>query len=244
MNLDTSHLILALFATSLIGFSKTGIPGLAMLFVPILAFVFGAKQSVGVLTPMLIMGDVFAVTFYRRHAQWSHLWGLFPFVFAGMIPGFFFLKYANNAMLKPTIGAIVLALLTLELLRARLGWKDAPHTWWFAAVMGFLAGFTTFVGNAAGPIMSLYLLSRGLPKEQFMGTGAWYFMIVNCTKIPFYRILGITTAGSLAFNLKAAPVIVVSALLGYWLLPRIPQGVFNKLVLFLSAGAAAYLIVS
>jgi len=244
MELDTPHLILALAATSLIGFSKTGIPGLGMLFVPVMASLFGAKPSVGLVTPMLITGDVFAVAYYHRHALWKHLWGLFPFVLAGMIPAFFFLKHVDSETLGPVLGALVLALLSLELLRARFGWKDAPHTWWFAAIMGFLAGFTTFVGNVAGPIMSLYLLSRGLPKEQFMGTGAWYYMIVNCIKIPFYLWLGITTTGSLSFNLMAVPVIVAGALLGYRILPHVPQRVFNRLVIVLSAIAAVRLIVS
>ena len=182
---------------------------------------------------------------------WDHdrskngdLWGLLPFVIVGMAPAILVLRVISNDLLRPVLGGIVLVLLGLEVLRRRYGWSNAPHTWWFAATMGFLAGFATTTGNVAGPVMSVYLISRGLPKEGFMGTAAWYFFIVNVAKVPFFCWLGMITMETVRFDLWAAPFVVVGALIGVRVLPIIPQRVFNTVVLMLAALVALKLVVA
>jgi uncharacterized membrane protein YfcA len=217
---------------------------MGILVVPLMASVFPAKQSVGALLPMLIVGDIFAVAFYRRHAEWNKLWGLIPSVAVGMALATWLLSQVDNQQMKPILGWLVLALIALDFVRRQLGWHDVPHHPLFVNTMGFLAGFGTTMGNVAGPIMTIYFLARGLvDKNRFIGTFAWYFLIVNTSKIPLYAPLGMITRESLLFDLYMVPLIAVGALIGKWALPRIPQQTFTWLVLLLAALAAVRLVI-
>jgi hypothetical protein len=242
MNPSAFSWVLAACSALLVGVSKTGVPGLGILMVPLMAMVFPAKLSVGALLPMLLTGDVFAVAYYRQHAQWRRLLELFPCVLVGIGIGTFVLSRTDSAQLKPFLGYFVLALLALELARKRFGWTTVPNQWWFVVLMGSLAGFATTVGNLAGPVMNIYLISRGLLKNQFMGTTAWYFLIINACKVPIFWKLDMITADTLHFDLVMVPMIVLGALAGKWALPKIPQIFFNSIVLLLAAIAAFILI--
>ena len=242
MEITLTSLILGLTAAFLVGFSKTGLPGLVILIVPILAAVFPAKLSVGALVPMLLLGDMFAIARYRRYTQWRKLLRLLPFVFIGMIPARFVLAGIPDEPFKLVLGILVLLLILGELARRRYNWERMSQSPVFAAVMGMLAGFATTMGNVAGPVMSIYLLSMGLDKHEFIGTGAWFYPIVNATKIPIYAQLGMITAGTLRFDLISAPLIIVGALLGMITLPKIPQNVFTGLIFVLATIAALGLI--
>jgi uncharacterized membrane protein YfcA len=236
--------LLAAGAAVLVGLSKTGMPGVAIpaVWLMVEAFHGDAKLSVGAILPMLLVADVFAVAYYRRHAQWDRLWRLFPYVLAGMIPALLVLRATSGEELRPVLGGLILALLALEICRNWLGWQHVPSAWWFVAATGVLAGFGTALGNAAGPVMSVYLIATGLPKQQFIGTAAWFFFIVNAAKvIPFWS-LGMITPTTLQFDLTLVPVVLAGAVLGIALLPLIPQRFFNLLVLLLAGFAGVRLI--
>jgi uncharacterized membrane protein YfcA len=235
---------LGAIAAMLVGLSKTGVPGAAIPAVLLTAEAFAGEESlsVGALLPMLLVGDLFAVRFYRKHTQWNRLWRLLPFVVIGMIPGALVLKYVDHGQFRLILGWLVLMLLGLELCRRRFNWTDVPKRWWFAATMGLLAGFGTTVGNAAGPVMGIYLISQGLRKEQFMGTAAWFFFIVNAAKLPIYASLGRITPATLQFDLVMIPIVVVAALVGRRLFSIIPQKVFDPLVLALAGISALRLV--
>ena len=229
-------------AAALVGLGKNGLPGLGILVVPLMAYAFPARESVGILLPMLVVGDVMAIAIYRRHAQWRTLLGLLPYVLAGMIAAAFLLARIDDATMRPLLGGLILLLLAIELLRMRFPWQRLPHHPAFVGTIGASAGFATTLGNAAGPIMSLYFLSRGLPKHQFVGTAAWFFFVVNCSKLPIYAHLGMITPDTLRLNAALIPLIVAGGWLGVRLLPVIPQHLFNKLVLALTALAAIGLL--
>ena len=235
---------LGALAALLVGLSKTGVPGAAIPAVLLTAEAFAGEESlsVGALLPMLLVGDLFALRYYRRHAEWNRLWRLLPYVALGMIPGAFVLRYVDHGQFRLVLGWLVLMLLALELCRRRFNWNNVPRRWWFIATMGGLAGFGTTVGNAAGPVMGIYLISQGLRKEQFMGTAAWFFFIVNSSKLPIYASLGRITPATLQFDLVMIPIVVVAALLGRRLFSIIPQKVFDPLVLTLAAIAALRLV--
>jgi uncharacterized membrane protein YfcA len=231
----TASLIFGGIAALLVGFSKTGVPGPGILIIPFMNIVFpDAKLTTGAMLPMLIMGDIFAVYRYRKSTRWDHLLKLLPFVAAGMIPGFILLAVIDGRTLKPLLGIIILVLVLLELLRLKFKWENIPHAWWFGGGLGFLAGFGTAVGHAAGPVMGIYLLSRGFPKQEFMGTRAWFFFIVNVSKIPIYPFLGMMNAATLRFDLYAAPVILIGIIAGFRVFRYIPQKAFNGVVLVLA----------
>ena len=236
--------LLGFAAALLVGLSKTGVPGVAIPAVLLMteAFSGNEKLSVGALLPVLLVGDAIAVGIYRHHADWRRLWRLFPYVVAGMIPGVVVLLWVENQQFKLILGWILLPLLAIEVSRQWFGWVTTPAHRWFTALMGFLAGFGTTVGNAAGPVMSVYLISHGLPKERFMGTWAWFFLIANLSKVPIFGSLGMITPATLTFDLVVLPFVVIGALVGRRLFLIIPQRLFNGLVLALAAVAALRLV--
>ena len=227
------------------GLSKTGIAGAGVLTVALFANVLPARESTGALLPLLVCADVFGVAFFRKHASWPHLWKLCPWVALGVGIGYVALDRISNQQVQRMIGGILTAMVGLSLWRqARPDQANSavPHTWWFAAITGLLAGFTTMVANAAGPVMILYFLAIGLPKLVFVGTGAWFFMLVNAFKIPFSVRLGLITPGSLVMDAILLVPMIPGALLGPVILHRINQRGFELMVLILTAIATVRLI--
>jgi uncharacterized membrane protein YfcA len=227
------------------GLTKTGITGLGILPIALFANVLPARESTGAILPLLLCGDVFGVAFFRKHASWPHLWRLFPWVIVGVIAGYFALDHVNNAQVQRMIGLILLAMLVLHWWRGRQQGDLAarlPHTMWFTAMMGILAGFTTMVANAAGPVMILYLLAIGLPKLAFIGTGAWFFMLVNALKVPLSMQLGLITPASLRMDSVLVLALIPGALLGPRIVHRINQRVFEGMVLVLTLAGVVRLL--
>ena len=254
MQLETWQWILGAAAAVLVGISKTGVPGIGTLVVTILATAFGGRAAVGIMLPMLIFADCFALLWYRQHAQWGTLLRLIPWVAVGMTVGAAAL-WATGEMdggkdvLARIIGVLVLLMLALHLLRNRLGERLTPKSKVGVAGTGTAAGFATVVANVAGAIMVIYLAAHRVTKHQLMGTMAWYFFIINLSKVPVYIALSaanpsnpIITSRSLMLSVSILPGVAVGALLGRWLLPRIPEKTFTLIVLLLASAAAIKLI--
>jgi len=245
-DLNTTGWILVALCAALTGVSKTGIPGLGILMAPLMAMAFPehVRQSTGILLGMLILGDLFAAGYYRQHAEWKHVLRLLPPSFAGIVAGWQIMRFITNEQLQPAIGIIVLGMLGINYWRTRLRGADAPipHQWWFAALMGFVAGLTTMMANAAGPIMIIYLLAMRLPKFAFLGTSAWFFFTVNWLKVPFSAHLDLITGASIKLDLMMLPLIALGAVAGILFLRRVPQKIFNDLVQVLAAAAAIKLL--
>jgi len=216
-----------------VGVSKTGVPGLGILVVPLMVLTVGdARQSAGWLLPVLCTADLFAVYYWRRNAAARRLFSLAPWVLAGMVFGAAALGLSERA-LRPVVGVIVLVMLALYVRRRlRSHQVEVPV---HGAPYGVAAGFATTVANAAGPVMSLYLLSKRLSKEDFVTTGAWFFFVINLTKLPIYTWHGLISRHSLAFDAMMVPAVLAGALTGRWLVYRIPQKLFEALVVALTA---------
>lgn len=243
MNWELWQWVLAACGALAIGVAKTGIGGLGMLAVVIFANLMPAKQSAGFVLPMLVMADVVAVLSYRRHAQWSLLWKLFPWTALGVFLGYLAMGRINNHQAGLLIGIIVLGLVVLHLLRrARKKSEEPEHAMWFAPTIGVLAGFTTLVANAAGPLMAIYLLAMRLPKMEYMGTGAWYFLLMNLFKVPFMMNLGLVDASSFHANLLLLPAVLAGTFIGRIVLKKIDQKLFETLALALALLAGLNLL--
>jgi uncharacterized membrane protein YfcA len=239
--------ICAVLGAFMVGISKAGITGLSILSVALFTHVFpSSKQASGLVLPLLIFGDWVAVLSYRTHTQWRFLWKLIPWTAAGVVLGYFALGHISDRTARSIIGLIIVSLCALSYWRSlRIQTQETAGTWhWtLAAALGVIAGFMTLIANAAGPLMAIYLIAMRLPKMQFMGTAAVFFMVLNLFKVPFMVKLGLITAQSFEFNLMLAPAVLLGALVGRWLFMRINQELFEKLVLGLSAVAGILLIV-
>ena len=244
MELTTLAWCLAIFSGVLIGFSKTGVPGTSLPAIAMMAMAFpdDTRQSVGVVLALVIAGDIPAVLYYRKHCDWSKILRLFPYVALGMVPAYFLLGWATNDRLRPILGGLILGLLVLDFCRERFQWNHLPHRHWFAILMGTLAGFATTIGNAAGPIMAIYCLTLGFHRHAFLGTFAWFFFIVNLTKVPIFAIREMITPETLLLGVELIPAVLFGATLGIYALPKIPQTWFNRLVKLLAAAAGIVLI--
>ncbi|MER5748365.1 sulfite exporter TauE/SafE family protein [Streptomyces sp. NPDC002088] len=226
------------FAALLVGFSKTAVSGANTVSLAIFAAVLPARASTGVLLPVLIAGDVLAVLTYRRHAHWPTLWRLFPAVAAGVVAGTLFLMWADDGAVRTSIGAILLLMAAVTVWRRRRAdAAEAPDSVTGRAgrvkarSYGVLGGFTTMVANAGGPVMSMYLLSAGFRKLGFLGTSAFFFLIVNTSKVPFSVGLGLIDGRSLLLDAALAVFVVPGAFLGKWAVNRINQRLFERLVI-------------
>ena len=227
------------------GFSKTGLPGAGILFVAIFANLMPARQATGVVLPMLICGDLFAYFVYRKNLEWRRIGRLLPWSVAGVLLGWWALGRINDGQTARAVGGAILVMLLLHFWRQR-GTADAVAARapaWFGPVMGLAAGVATMVANAAGPIMTLYLLAMRLTKLEFLGTGAAFFLVINWVKVPFAVQLGVINPGSLALNLMLLPAVIVGCLLGQVAAARLNQRMFENVVLVLTGAAALKLLV-
>lgn len=239
--LEPAQWVLIIVAGFVVGFSKTGISGFTMLVIPILATVFGGRDSTGIMLPMLIIGDVFAVVYYQRHARWKDIARLLPWAVAGILAALFVGHVVNDRTFKLLIAIIVLICLVL-LIRSELkGETESKITKqpWFAPSTGVASGFATMIGNAAGPIFSLYLLAKGAKKNNYMGTFAWFFMIVNLIKLPLQIFVWQNiTLRTLAQALLMIPAITLGALLGVAVIKRLNEKPFRWIIIVVTVIAA------
>ena len=233
---------LAILAALIVGISKSGIGGLGMLAVVIFAHLMPAKQATGMVLPLLCFGDFVAAASWRQHAKWTHLWRLFPWTAAGVVVGYFALGRIDESQARALIGGIILRLVAMHLVRRRFAGHEAEHGRWFAPTIGVLAGFTTLVANAAGPLMAVYLLAMRLPKMDYVGTGAMFFLLLNLFKVPFMVHLGLINAASFSLNLILAPLVLAGAWFGRRLVLKIDQQSFENLALGLSVVAGVKLL--
>ncbi len=247
MILEPWQWLAASIGASLIGLSKTGIPGLTVFSAALFASIIPARDSVGVVLPVLLVADLVAVTTYRRDANWHYVLRLFPWAALGVFLGYLALGRIDNDQVEKLIGLLLIVLVVLQLWRRRSAAQEGerlPHYPWFAAAVGISAGFTTMVANAAGPIMILYFLAMRLPKIEFIGTAAWYFFILNLFKVPFSYQLGLINTASLPVDLRIAPFAVLGALAGRQVIRRLNQDVFELLALALTLLAALRLLLA
>jgi len=238
--LSTGRWVLAGIAALCTGVSKTGIPALGILLAPLFAEILPARVSTGALLPLLVSADVFAVIFWHRHGSWKHLVRLLPWAIIGIVAGFIALGRINDRQTRYALGVIVLAMLGVHVYREYILGSDAPipTSWWFAAIAGFLAGATTMIANAAGPVTMIYLLSMRLPKEEFIGTSVWFFFILNWSKVPFSLSLGLITPDSLTLNAVLVPGVVIGALAGLYLARKTPEKAFTIAIQVLTLASA------
>jgi uncharacterized membrane protein YfcA len=235
---------LALLSAYFSGISKAGLSGMGMLGVTLMAAAIPGRASTGVVLPLLIFADLIAASAFRAHVQWAQLRRLAWPICAGIVLGWILLMVIPDAMFRPVIGAMVLAMLAVHFARQWFPRIDArlPHSPAFAWFAGLLTGTSTMVANSAGPIASTYLIILALPKYQFVHTMAWLFLFVNLFKVPFGIQLGLINLGSLTLNLFLVPAVLAGLWTGKHLIDRVPQRAFQNIVLSLAAVSAAWLL--
>jgi uncharacterized protein len=228
-----------------IGLSKAGISSISILTVSGLAYVFGGKSSTGVVLPMLLFADIFAVKYYNRHTDWSILKRLLPWMVLGVLIGVWFGKDISEVLFKKSM-AILIVLTVVSI----IWWEQKPQRninihWSFVGVIGLMAGFTTMVGNLAGGFSNIYFLMMRVKKGIFIGTTAWLFLLINAFKIPLHTFIWHTIVWeSLAINLVLLPFLLCGFFVGVQVVKRMDDARYRKLILYLTGFASIFILLS
>ena len=229
-------------AAFIIGLSKAGIKGIDMLNVTLMALVFGGKASTGVVLPLLCLADIMAVKYYHRHAQWAHFWKLLPWMVVGILVGVFIGKDLNETVFRKVMATIIILTVVIMLVLEFRKRVLVPHHPFFASGMGLVSGFATMLGNLAGAFSNLYFLALRMTKNDFIGTAAWVFLVINLFKLPFQVLVwkNITPA-SLWIDLLLLPALLLGFFLGIRIVARIKDDSYRKVVIVLTLIGAFFI---
>jgi hypothetical protein len=226
---------LILLSAFFIGLSKAGLRGIDMMNVTIMAIVFGGKASTGIVLPLLCVADIVAVSYYHRHAQWNHFWKLIPWMAIGILVGVYVGKDMNEVIFRKIMAIIIITtvfiMVALEIRKNPI----IPTNKIFVANMGLAAGFTTMLGNLAGAFSNIYFLAMRMPKNDFIGTASWVFLVINLFKLPFQIFFwkNITTE-SLYTDLLLFPSVLIGFWLGIKIVSKIKEDNYRKVVIVLT----------
>lgn len=241
--LETPQLLIMVIVSILIGMAKTGVHGAGMMSVPILASVFGGQVSSGVMLPLLILADVAGVWYYHRHASWKHLKILFPWAAIGVIGGTMIGSSINDYTFKMVMSVTILVSVVIMILLERYS-EAIPEKKSFGYSMGVAAGFTSMVGNLANSVMAVYLLSVRLPKNIYIGTTAWFFLVINLFKLPFHVFVWNTIERKiLVLDLMMLPFILVGAVTGIWIVKKFSDKHYRWFIILMTVVSAVFMLV-
>ena len=223
-----------ILAALFIGLAKGGISNLGMSTVPLAAWYFGGKFSTGIILPMLIVADLTAVLYYRKNVEWRYYLKLLPWTVVGIVFGTWLGEVVSDELFKRIMGVIFAGSVGFMLYRDYRGITTIPHQWWFAAIMGILAGVTTMFGNLAGAATTAFFLAMQLPKQSYLGTAAWFFFSVNLIKTPFQIFFwGTISWDTLKINFLLVPILLFGVAMGIWLVQRFSDRIFRKMTIWL-----------
>lgn len=235
-NLSILQWIAIGFAVFLLGMSKSGIKGIGIIIVVIMAFVFGEKASTGVLLPLLVCADIFAVIYYNQHAQWDIIRKLIPWMIAGVLVGVWVGNDISELLFKRLMAIIIICSVFIMAYTERKKSDSIPTNKWFSSGTGFLTGFTTMIGNLAGPVSNIYFMTMRFPKNEFIGTAAWLFFIINVFKLPFHIFVwGTITKETLVLNFVLIPAVVIGFFLGAYIVKLISNVNYRRFILIVTA---------
>ena len=231
-------------AAFLMGLSKAGLKGLSIFNVTLMALAFGAKSSTGLIMPLLLVGDIFAVIFYGKYTQWRLILRFLPYMVFGILIGVFLGQDMPESIFKPVMVSVILLSLGILIWWDQKKNKSVPTHWSFTGGLGILAGVCTMMGNLAGAMTNIYFFAMRLPKNEFVGTAAWLFFITNFFKLPFHiwrwKTISVET---LWIDLKLFPIMVLGLFSGLVLVKKINEKNYKRFILVVTAfGALVFLL--
>ncbi|MFA5297027.1 MAG: sulfite exporter TauE/SafE family protein [Lutibacter sp.] len=230
---------LAFLAAFILGMGKAGIKGLGVLIVTLMAILFGGKTSTGILIPLMVVADILAVLYYNRHTQWKFLLKILPTMVLGVLIGVWFGNDISEKLFKQVMAIFIILSVVMMVWMDQKKNMAVPKHWFFASSMGLLSGITSMIGNLAGSFADIYFLAIRLPKNQFIGTAAWLFLIINVFKLPFHIFVWKTvTPESLLLNLFLIPGILIGFYSGVTLVKLLNNEIYRKFIMIVTAFGA------
>ncbi len=226
----------------MIGFAKGGFGGLGALLTPVLALVLPVSLAVGVLLPMLMVGDVFAVYMYWKEWDFDLVKRMLPAGIVGALAGTFLLSSISPNGLRLILGIFVLVMVAYKFLSDRIQAIRYQPRRWHAPAAGFLAGIASGMFNSGGPPFNSYLLFQRLKARPFIATTAIYFALLNLIKVPGFLYTGVLDL-PLLFSLWWVFLFIP---VGIWIarmtLTRISPSAFEWIILVLLIFSSLWLL--
>lgn len=245
-NLTPAILLIYLLLAVVVGMTKAGLSGLGLAVIPAMALIFGARESTGILLPMLLTGDIMAVIYYHRSAVWKHIVRIIPWVITGITAALITGNNINSSQFRTVLMSVVGIMLVLMVVNDLRKKKDdkIPESHLFSALMGGAGGFATMIGNSAGPVFSLYFLSLKLNKNEFIGTGAWLYLLMNAGKLPLHILVWKTISiNTILLNLLSVPFIVIGIFVGIWAVKLFPEVIYRYFVIIATLATSIFLFI-
>lgn len=234
--------LLIMLAAFIIGLSKAGLKGIDMMNVTIMAIVFGGKASTGIVLPLLCIADILAVAYYHRHAQWTHFRKLMPWIIAGILIGVYVGKDLDETLFRRIMAVIIMLTAAIIIFMGIRKTKHTPSHPLFAAGMGLISGFTTMLGNLAGAFSNIYFLAMRMTRNNFIGTAAWLFLVINFFKLPFQVVYWKNiTLSTLQTDLVLLPALAAGFWAGVKIVSRIKDDRYRKVVIALTLAGALFI---
>ena len=236
-------LIFGILAALILGLAKAGLKGMGIVVVAILANIYGAKASTGILLPLLIVGDILAVCYYHRYVEWKYLYRFLPAMIVGVLIAVFVGKNLDEKSFKYWMAIIILISVVILIVRDMKKNQTFPKNPFFAGIMGIAAGFTTMIGNLAGAFSNIFFLATQLPKNQLIGTSAWLFFIINLFKVPFHIwSWGTINQTSIVQSVILAPAVILGFFVGTRLVSYFNETYYRKFLLAATALGAILIL--
>ena len=240
--MDMFQWVLILIAAFIIGLSKAGLKGIDMINVTIMAIVFGSKASTGLVLPLLCAADIMAVWYYKRHVQWPQFWKLIPWMMAGIVLGVYVGKDLNEQLFRKLMALIIICTVVIMIMMEFRKVEKIPDNKLFVISTGLTSGFTTMLGNHAGAFSNIYFLAMRMSKNDFIGTAAWVFLVINLFKLPFqiifWKNINIAT---LHTDLLLLPALIAGFWAGLKIVAYIKDDTYRKVVIVLTFLGAIFI---
>jgi uncharacterized membrane protein YfcA len=223
----------------ILGLAKAGLKGIDMMNVTIMAIVFGGKISTGIVLPLLCAADIMAVWYYNRHAQWNHFWKIIPWMAVGILVGVYVGKDMDEVLFRRIMAIIIIVTVVIMIAFEFRKSTEVPSNKLFVGTTGLAAGFTTMLGNLAGAFANIYFLAMRMPKNNFIGTAAWVFLVINLFKLPFQIFYWKNiTVDTLKTDLVLLPALVLGFWAGIKIVSKIKDDSYRKVVIVLTLAGA------
>lgn len=236
--------LILLFSAVNVGFAKTGLQGATMPAIIFIASAFGGQLSSAIMLVMLIIGDMFAIKEYGRNIKVKRILNLMPATIVGVILGTIIGSRINDGQFKMLMAILVIiSLIVLILQEFGKNSFEIPENKMVSSIAGALSGLSSMIGNVAGPIFNVYILSKNLKKEAMISSIAWFFVFLNLIKLPFHIFVWHTfSLKIIVLGVMMLPIIYIGSKLGVTLIQKINEDTYRILMIVVTAIGAINLI--
>jgi uncharacterized membrane protein YfcA len=244
MPIDDFYFYLAAVpAVILLGLAKGGFAGVGVLSMPLMTLVMSPVRAASIMLPVLIVQDAVSIWFYRHAFDRGNLAIMLPGACIGIAMGYLFAAYVPDAAIQLAVGLIAVGFAARRLAQARATAVPPSKAHPVMGVFwGAVSGFVSMIANAGAPPFQVYVIPQQLQRDVFIGTGVFFFAVVNWIKVLPFFALHLFTPQNLATSFVLLPLAVAATGFGVWLVRRVSTERFYFVIYLVMIGVGGKLI--